>query len=81
LSLETDLNVETQEEHEMRISEIAAVLHKAAADMEVFAAKNDNVDFPDQAVVPFVMNFLTDNGLRKFPPWLPASTHDPLSRS
>jgi len=46
LSLETDLNVETQEEHAMKISAIAAALHKAAADMEVFAAKNDNLDFP-----------------------------------
>ncbi len=44
----------------MRISEIAAVLQKAAVDMQAFAANNDDFDFPDQVVLPFVMNFLTD---------------------
>jgi hypothetical protein len=51
----------------MRISEIAAVLHKAAVDMQAFAANNDDLNFPDQVVLPFVINFLTDKGLRKFP--------------
>ncbi len=51
----------------MRISEIAAVLQKAAVDMQAFAANNDDFDFPDQVVLPFVMNFLTDKALRKFP--------------
>jgi len=55
----------------MRISEIAAVLYKAAADMQAFAARNDDLNFPDQVVLPFVMNFLTDQGLRKFPIQLP----------
>jgi hypothetical protein len=68
-------------EEPMRLSQIAVVLCKAAADMEVFAAKNDDLDFDDEAVLPFVMNFLTDQGLRKFPPWLPAQTQDPPSRS
>jgi hypothetical protein len=58
----------------MRITEIAALLHKAAVDMEAFAHKNDDLNFPDKAVLPFVMNFLTDEGLRKFPPWLPRSS-------
>jgi hypothetical protein len=50
----------------MKISAIAAVLNKAAVDMQAFAAKNDDLNFPDGAVLPFVLNFLTDERLRKF---------------
>ena len=39
-------------------------LHKAATDMQAFAAKNDDLNLPDQVVLPFIMNFLTDEGLR-----------------
>ena len=49
----------------MRISEITAVLYKVAADMQAFAARNDDLNLPDQVVLPFVINFLTDEGLRK----------------
>jgi hypothetical protein len=36
----------------MRIKQIAALLRKAAVDMDAFAVKNDDLDFPDQAVLP-----------------------------
>jgi hypothetical protein len=49
----------------MKITEIVAVLEKAATDMKAFAARNDDLNLPDQIVLPFVMNFLTDNSLRK----------------
>jgi hypothetical protein len=49
----------------MKITDIVAVLHKAVTDMEAFAARNDDVNLPDQLVMPFIMNFLTDERLRK----------------
>ena len=49
----------------MKITNIVAVLHKAAIDMQAFAARNDDLDLPDQLVLPFIMNFLTDERLRK----------------
>jgi len=47
----------------MKITNIVAVLHKAAMDMQAFAARNDDFDLPDQVVLPFIMNFLTDERL------------------
>ena len=70
-----------RKEEPMKLSQIAAALRKAAAGMEVFAVMNDDLDYADEAVLPFVMNFLTDQGLRKFPPWVPARTQDPQPRS
>jgi hypothetical protein len=64
----------------MRISEIAAVLQKAAVDMQAFAANNDDFNFPDEVVLPFVMNFLTDKELRKFPTE-PATQSSPAESS
>jgi len=49
----------------MKITNIVAVLHKAAIDMQAFTARNDDLDLPDQLVLPFIMNFLTDERLRK----------------
>ncbi len=49
----------------MKITAIAGVLHKAAIDMQAFADSNDDLDLPDQVVLPFIMNFLTDERLRK----------------
>jgi hypothetical protein len=58
----------------MRIREISAVLYRAAADLPAFAARNDDLNFADQVVLPFVMNFLTNEGLRKFPMQLPTGS-------
>jgi hypothetical protein len=49
----------------MKITAIVAVLQKAATDMQAFAARNDDSDLPDEVVLPFFMNFLTDERLRK----------------
>jgi hypothetical protein len=49
----------------MKITDIVVVLHKAATDMQAFAARNDDLDLPDQVVLPFIMNFLTDKRLLK----------------
>jgi hypothetical protein len=35
--------------------------------MQAFAVKNNDLNFPDEAVLPFVLNFLTNERLRKFP--------------
>jgi hypothetical protein len=49
----------------MKINAIADVLQKAATDMRAFAARNDDLDLPEEAVLPFITNFLTDERLRK----------------
>ncbi len=49
----------------MKITDIVAVLHKAATDMQAFAARNDDLNLPDEVVLPFIINFLTDERLRK----------------
>ncbi len=56
----------------MKITDIAGVLQKAAIDMQAFAHRNDDLNLPDQVVLPFIMNFLTDERLRKLsgrPEW------------
>ena len=50
----------------MKITDIVAVLRKAATDMQAFAARNDGLNLPDEVVLPFIMNFLTDERLREF---------------
>jgi hypothetical protein len=49
----------------MKITDIGAVLHKAATDMQAFAVRNGDLNLPDQVVLPFIINFLTDERLRK----------------
>jgi hypothetical protein len=49
----------------MKITDIVAVLRKAATDMQAFADENNDVKLPNQVVLPFIMNFLTDERLRK----------------
>jgi hypothetical protein len=49
----------------MKITAIVAVLHKAATDTQAFAARNDDLNLPDEVVLPFIMNLLTDERLRK----------------
>jgi len=48
----------------MKIAEIAAALRIASADMLVFALRNGDMDYPDEMVLPFITNFLTDDALR-----------------
>jgi len=36
-----------------------------AVPMQAFAARNDDLNLPDEVVLPFIMNFLTDERLRK----------------
>jgi len=49
----------------MTISPIADVLQKTAIDMRAFAARNRDLELPEQVILPFIMNFLTDQLLRK----------------
>jgi hypothetical protein len=44
----------------MKLSVIAARLHKMAVDFEVAAAQTD-YDFPDEMVPPFIVNAFTDH--------------------
>ena len=44
----------------MKITDMVPVLYKAATDMQTFGARNDDLNLPDEVVLPFIMNFLTD---------------------
>ena len=49
----------------MKLTQIAAKLRKTAADMEALAAKEGDLDFADEVVLPFVANCLTADNLLK----------------
>ena len=38
----------------MKTPDIVAVLQKAATDMQAFAARSNDLDLPDQVVLPFI---------------------------
>ena len=59
----------------MKITDMAASLCRAASDLREFAAKNDDLDLPDELVLPFIMNFLTDERLRKLSAVRPSGQH------
>ncbi len=44
----------------MKITTIAAKLRKVAVDMDVKAAIDGDWDFPDEFVLPFIINAVTD---------------------
>jgi hypothetical protein len=44
----------------MKITAIAARLRKTAVDMDVMAALDGDLDFPDELVLPFIINAVTD---------------------
>ena len=44
----------------MKITTIAAKLRKVAVDMEIMAAIDGDWDFPDELVLPFIINAVTD---------------------
>jgi hypothetical protein len=55
----------------MNVTQIAAVLRKAADDMEALAREGEFA-IPDEMVLRYIVNFLTDTALRKLR--LPASS-------
>lgn len=44
----------------MKITTIAAKLRKVAVDMEIKAAIDGDLDLPDELVLPFIINAVTD---------------------
>jgi len=44
----------------MKVSQIAAHL-KMSSEMRKFAATHDDMDLPNEIVLPFIMNFLSRN--------------------
>jgi hypothetical protein len=44
----------------MKITTIAAKLRQTAVDMEIMAAMDGDLDFPDELVLPFIINAVTD---------------------
>ncbi len=57
----------------MKITAIAAKLRKVAVDMEIKAALDGDLDFPDELVLPFITNALTDKRMLKFSKEHPAA--------
>jgi hypothetical protein len=62
----------------MKITEMAVRLRKVAVDMEEMAAKDGDLDFPDEVVLPFILNALTDNRMLEERP-AAAATADNLA--
>ena len=56
----------------MKLTQIAAKLRKTATDMEALAAKESDLEFADEVVLPFIANCLTDDNLLRSPKQRPA---------
>jgi len=67
------------EARKMKITTIAARLRKVAVDMEVIAAINGDLDFPDEPVRPFIINPVTDDKMLKERPAAAASQTSAIS--
>lgn len=59
----------------MKLTEIAAMLRKTAANMEALALEEGDLDYADEVVLPFVANCLTDANL------LRSSRHRPAAET
>ncbi len=51
----------------MKITTIAAKLRKVAVDMEIKAALDGDWDLPDELVLPFIINAVTDKRMLEHP--------------
>jgi hypothetical protein len=49
----------------MKLTVIAARLRKMAVDLEVAAARTNDLDFPDEMVTPLIANAFTDDDALK----------------
>lgn len=63
----------------MRVSQIATYLEKMSAKMKEFAATHDDMDLPNEIVLPFIMNFVTGNLIEISP--VNKASSDPLLES
>jgi len=57
----------------MKITAIAARLRMVAVDMEEMAVRDGDLDFPDELVLPLIVNFVTDNRMLTFSKECPAA--------
>ena len=62
----------------MKHSEMAAALRGAAADMQLIAIMDGDWEMPDEMVLTYISNFLTDPSLRK--PWVINGVWNPVER-
>jgi hypothetical protein len=62
----------------MKHSEMAAALRQAAADMQLIAIMDGDWEMPDEMVLTYISNFLTDPSLRK--PWVINGKWNPVER-
>jgi hypothetical protein len=62
----------------MKHSEMAAALRQAAADMQLIAIMDGDWEMPDEMVLTYISNFLTDPSLRK--PWVINGEWNPIKR-
>jgi len=59
----------------MKIATIAARLLQTAIDMEILAAADGELDFPDELVLPFIINALTDKRMLEERPAAAGGSH------
>jgi len=50
----------------MKLTSIAARLREVAINMEAFSAREGDYDFPDEMVLPLIVNAFTDDNALKF---------------
>jgi hypothetical protein len=50
----------------MKITEIAARLRTIAANMEVLAIREGDLDYPDEMLLPFLVNAFADDNVLRF---------------
>jgi hypothetical protein len=62
----------------MKHSEMAAALRRAAADVQLIAIMDGDWEMPDEMVLTYISNFLTDPSLRK--PWVINGKWNPVER-
>ncbi len=58
----------------MKITTIAAKLREVAVDMEIMAAMDGDWDYPDELVLPFIINAVTDKRMLQGRPCDPPSS-------
>ncbi len=51
----------------MKITKLAARLRPIAANMEVLAIREGDLDYPDEMMLPFIVNVFTDQTFCPFP--------------
>ena len=64
----------------MKMATIAARFLQTAIDMEILAAADGELDFPDELLLPFIINALSEKRMLEHPAAAPRIQHTRLMR-